>query len=444
MDIPRLLFVLLILLATSVKAVEQGEFCVNNRLHTNVSAVGSNLSIGITLRNEGKVVYPEEESVFHLRWGKQLCLATDAGDRLVIHEKTLFGSWKPVWEVDTFLLDDMEVEIGRAGRINQLYGINLKYKADGELPSPSSWMMELYSNDDTPLNQICMPGTHNTGSYEISLLSGEDPFMDKQVREILEKLKFPGLGLPVKELVALWAKTQDLDTYGQLMKGARYLDIRARMINDKLMTVHQLQGASLAKVISDVRRFVEEHPGEVVIFHIGETKGMSRNDRKKMYSLLRDEIGERLVSPSMGTGVTLPQMHLMGKQVIVVARDSGDDPMIWNWNRTLSNTWYDKNRPDELLESLRRGIGYRSNNQFYVSQMILTARDEDIKHMATPGYPSTLYQLVETIRYPSGMMKYLMNAAEQRDRQVNIILQDFIEDSDIFQACMGENLRYLQ
>ena len=425
-------------------AVEPGEFCVNNRLHNNAAAVSSNLSFGLSVQRQGAVVYPEDDDVFHLPWRKKLCLSVEPDEVVVLYKRKLFGRWEQTHRIDTQLLNEVELEIGRAGRVDQFYGVNYKYEPDGNWPSPSSWMMALYANNNTPLKHICIPGTHSSGSYEIGLLSNQDPNMDQAVRDILDKLNFAGLGLPVKGVLSRWARTQNLDTYEQLNQGARYLDIRARMINDRLVTAHQLEGATLASIIGDVRRFVEEQPGEIVVFHINETNGMSSADRQALYNLLRDELGERLAPPAMGTDVTIPQLLEEGRQVIVVARNSYDDPMIWSWGSTVTNTWYDKNRPDELLESLRADIGYRRDNMFHVAQMILTPKDSDIKKMISPVSPGTLEDMVSTLRYPSGMMKYLVNAAGPQNKQVNIILQDFIETSDIFQACMGENRRNLE
>ncbi|WP_281645154.1 phosphatidylinositol-specific phospholipase C domain-containing protein [Parendozoicomonas sp. Alg238-R29] len=433
--------------ATVHASVPEDEFCINNRAHTSASAVASNLSIGIQVRDRGRVVFPGNGGVYHLKWRKKYCRAVSGDERVEIFDKKAFGSWKQKASIETRLLKNMELRIGRSGRIDQIYGLNYVYNPHLEegLPSESRWMTELYSNSDIPLNQICMPGTHNAGSYKISALSGEDPFMDKPVREILDKVKFDFLDLPVKQVVALWAKNQDLNVYEQLKKGVRYLDIRARKVKGRLVTVHQLEGATIAKVVEDLRRFLDENPGEVVIFHVSEAHGMSREERREIYQLLETQLGGRLSDPKVMTpGSSIKEFQNAGKQVIVVAEDSGDHPMIWHWYQNLSNIWYDKSRPDEILERLAASIPYRRNDQFYVSQMILTPRDGDIAKMAVPGIPGSQDQLIDTIRKPSGMMKYLMNAAQKNNKRVNIVLQDFIEDSDIFRACMAENKMQLE
>ncbi|CAM3449714.1 phosphatidylinositol-specific phospholipase C domain-containing protein [Parendozoicomonas haliclonae] len=420
------------------------EVCFNNRLHTNAAAVASNLSIAFSVHKGRDKVFPEDGDRYHLKWGKERCLAADLGNTVKIYEKKSFGSWKEVRQLDYSHLKGVEVEFGQAKRIDKLYGINLRFDAKGDVPPSESWMYRLFGSSNIPLHSICMPGTHNSGSYTINGLSATDPYQDQEVLDLLSKFKNTGLTIPVKQVMTLWSKNQRHDIYEQLKRGARYLDIRARSIDGKLVAAHGLVGDSMQNIVDGLRRFVEENPGEVVIFHVQETHGMSSAERKVMYNLLRDELGYRIAPPSMGMSVTIPQMQNAGRQVIVVANDSQDDSMIWSRYRSLTNPWYDKNRPDELLNSLRDGIVNRNKNIFYVSQMVLTPTDKDIKNMAIPGYPSATEMLAKTLRYPSGFTRYLENAAVKRGRHVNIVLQDFIGASDVYRACMLINQQHLE
>jgi len=70
--------------------------------------------------------------------------------------------------------------------------------------------MEKISNNSR-INQINIPGTHDSGSYNI----------DKD-------------GLPILNLFrGWWGKTQNLDIYEQLIHGIRYFDIRIETNSDK-------------------------------------------------------------------------------------------------------------------------------------------------------------------------------------------------------------------
>ena len=425
--------------------VPENQFCINNHVYKSATALSSNLSIGLQVLRKGEVIYPKKGGIYHLHWGKKYCRTVNLNEDIVLYETHPFQDWHKKASFETRHLKGMEVRIGRAGRTDKVYGLNYLYypRLIDALPSSSRWMTALYSDSDIPLNQICMPGTHGSGTYKIGVASREDPHMDGPVRDILDKLKFPLLNIPVKKVVAVWAKSQNLSVYGQLKAGARYIDLRARKIKGELVTVHQLQGATLVTIVDDLRRFLDENPGEVVILHFNEAHGMTKAERKEMYNLLESQLGTRIASEELKPRSSLKDFQNAGKQLIIVARDDRDDPLVWDWHDNLSNLWFDQNQPDELLRSLAGNIPFRRNDQFYVSQMILTPRDADIEKMAVPGLPSSIDQLVDTLRYSSGMMKYLMNAAEKRNKRVNIILQDFIEQSDIYRACMAENMEQL-
>ncbi len=448
--IRSLAFLPLLILSTlfttpAFSAPDENSFCLQNRLFTSATAVLRNLRLGLVIRSGGQQIYPKK-GIHHLRWGKSFCRPVgSAGDeRIYLFEQYPGKKWELEKLVETRYLKGMTLRAGRAGIIDQVYGWNYIYEPSrSNLPSKSRWMNELYTNKDTPINQICMPGSHDTGSYDITLFSAQDPHMDKEVKAVFDKLKYTGLSLPIKEIISAWGITQLDTTYKQLAAGARYLDIRARMINGKLETVHQLVGASMVDVVTDLRKFLEVNTGEVVIFHIQETHGMTTENRQAMYQLLRKELGSKMASPDMGAQVSIADMHSAGKQVIVVASQYWDDSLVWSWNRYLRNTWHDQNRPEFLLEQMAGSIAYRSNSQFNVSQMILTARDKDLMYMAAPGFPTHLRELNGLIRSPGGMTKYLQNVAESQGKRVNIILQDFLGESDVFATCMAENLRYL-
>ncbi len=443
----RWLLLSFMLVSEFASTAESGQFCIVNRLHKVAAAVSSNVSIGISLEKNGRVVYPKDKEPKHIRWTSKRCFPAKREETLVILEKTFLGwsGWKEVRRFKVAGLDSVDVELGKAGRVDKVYGINLVYRlrVDNPLPPSQSWMASLYSGRDIPLNSICMPGSHNTGSYGMSAFSKKDPEMDPQLRNLFDKVKFDILGVPIKQFMVFWGKDQGEDTYHQLKRGVRYLDIRARVVKGQLVTAHGLVGASMEEVIADLEKFLAENPGEVVIFHVSETNGMSSDSVQTLYQTLTNRFGGKMAPANLSSSVTFAKLQEMGHQLIVVARDTYQNPLIWSWTRNLRNTWHDENRPDDLLEDLESDIRSRNSRIFHVSQMILTPNDEDMKLMAAPGNPKSLERLAKTLRYPSGFLRYLNNIAATQGKGINIILQDYLENSDVYQACMAENIRGL-
>ena len=86
--------------------------------------------------------------------------------------------------------------------------------------------------DDTKLNQIVMPGSHDAGCNNMMPL----------------------------------ARTQGHDIYDQLIGGARYFDLRVTKKGDDLVIFHSIiKGMKFQKVLDDFNRFFEENPTEFVV-----------------------------------------------------------------------------------------------------------------------------------------------------------------------------------
>lgn len=113
------------------------------------------------------------------------------------------------------------------------------------------WMTNLHSGlGDLRLRDLFIPGTHDSGSYR--------PNFDPLLRE---------------SLVTKYALTQDDDIRGQLLHGARYLDIRVgyyRPTEEKFFIYHGItKQRPLKEVIQQVKDFVLE-TNEIVIFGLKE------------------------------------------------------------------------------------------------------------------------------------------------------------------------------
>ena len=80
----------------------------------------------------------------------------------------------------------------------------------------SEWMK--YINGNLKLNQINIPGTHDSGTYGIIA-------DDSVVENIAEYLRELGLLLKLDDIKEATARTQELNILQQLESGVRYLDI---------------------------------------------------------------------------------------------------------------------------------------------------------------------------------------------------------------------------
>ena len=119
-----------------------------------------------------------------------------------------------------------------------------------EVPGSADWMAEL--PDDLRLNEIAIPGTHDSAAVYVQM--------------------------------AYFAKCQSKSLSAQLQAGFRYLDIRLAVDKDKLVLTHgsmrckrgsQLLSASLylEDVLEECRSFLRNHPTETILFAVKQEDG---------------------------------------------------------------------------------------------------------------------------------------------------------------------------
>ncbi|XP_043864903.1 PI-PLC X domain-containing protein 1 [Drosophila mojavensis] len=163
------------------------------------------------------------------------------------------------------------------------------------------WMTNWHSGlGDLRLRDLFIPGTHDSGSYR--------PNFDPLLRE---------------SLVTKYALTQDDDIRGQLLHGARYLDIRVgfyRPSEEKFFIYHGItKQRPLKEVIQQVKDFVQE-TNEIVIFGLKEFPvGFGKNlaVHHLLVAYLREQFGDFIVHPSLTWHATLRDIWKRQQNVIL-------------------------------------------------------------------------------------------------------------------------------
>ena len=132
-----------------------------------------------------------------------------------------------------------------------MWGIPLTETADRtKVPDSADWMAKL--PDETPLNAIVIPGTHDSGTQYVQL--------------------------------AFFSKCQALSVGEQLEAGFRYLDIRLSVDGEGMRLKHGFTDCktgpmpwsaalSLEEVLRQCYSFLAEHPDETVVFAVKQEHG---------------------------------------------------------------------------------------------------------------------------------------------------------------------------
>jgi hypothetical protein len=157
----------------------------------------------------------------------------------------------------------------------------------------AEWMTELYAfRPSTRLIDVVIPGTHQSGSYNISYFSDVEPGDNV----------FYGL---IRPMVASWAKAQFRSVREQLIGGVRFLDLRVAFDRQgQAILTHGLVSLSLREVLSEISGFLMEHPQEVILIATDLSYGYHQSlpspeevhtKASEMKQIFFDYFGEKII-----------------------------------------------------------------------------------------------------------------------------------------------------
>ena len=188
------------------------------------------------------------------------------------------------------------VPVGAVGEGCSTLGVGNGYRAtctNAIYPTLNSWMADSVNMTDgvdprtmgnKPLNQIFLPGSHDTMTYGINQ-SGVSIFdnlrlgSDAPIASLVKYTSIPGVQNIVGSIIQNWAKAQAVDVLAQLNNGMRYLDLRLCLdtnngkkvptFNDLKFTHSLISDVTFAQMIDQVVTFHRANPNEIIIldFH---------------------------------------------------------------------------------------------------------------------------------------------------------------------------------
>ena len=180
----------------------------------------------------------------------------------------------------------------------------------------NNWMSEI--KDGTPLSDITMPGTHDSGTMSVD---------------------FP-----------IWSKTQTMSVKDQLNIGVRYIDLRLEHVSDVYYNAQVVHGSSkcwnsggghltLYEVLEDVYSFLNSNPSETVIVSVKQDAGDDINALAKDVNTLID-----LRSDYWFTGSYTPSLGNVRGKCVLATRIS-------EIGRGISLSWGDQGSDGGAVDS---------------------------------------------------------------------------------------------
>jgi hypothetical protein len=302
--------------------------------------------------------------------------------------------------------------------------------------SGASWMVDM-SKDlaEKPLNQVILPGSHDSATYKL-----ESTFAKGQeLSAKLNKLKKIAVGYALTSIAKSWGTAQDRTIYQQLNDGIRYLDLRVTYRDDKkqFYMVHGLFGPPLANVLSQITRFMREHPREILVIQVGDLNYMGESasniadNHRKLAQIFLNAFGTKMVKKSevVGPEVTVGELWKKQKQIFMIYKSAEMSKTVdefWWRDTTISDYWANTDEVSTLKSRIDANMNTRTNDsngsKFFVTQSQMTGNGNTISKSLIPGtsrYRSLKDMAQDVFKELPGWLKSWKN------RNPNIIILDF-------------------
>ncbi len=294
-----------------------------------------------------------------------------------------------------------------------------------ELPT-ESWMGHLYGErPDTRLADLVIPGTHDAATYAITARSAIAPGEPRAYHL-------------VRPVVARWSLTQRRTTADQLRDGIRYLDLRVAAQDGELVIVHGLVSLPLAEVLAEVAAFCAAQPREIVLLDFQKMPG--KEHREAFAALLHEHLGPRLVPDSFTPTSSLGALWDADRNALCLLRDgtlADSDAAFWKRSRRLAHTWADATALGKLRRRLDEDLAAREGERFLCSFLTFTPDLDTILASGVASGEGLAELSAPLFDKPGQWIPAWLDAG----LPVNIVANDFYEDTDLVAACLAANRR---
>lgn len=300
------------------------------------------------------------------------------------------------------------------------------------------------------LNQIALPGTHDSGVYSLNENSWDG--IDNGFADFLNIERWP----IIKRIIKNYSLTQTRTVNQQLMDGNRYLDIRfKRNEYGAIRIYHGMFGPTVDEIFNQIADYVNSHPKEIVIIDLQDLHNLTNSDMDYVYNVINNKIGSRLANRNtLSPSSTYNQFLRAGTNVIILT----DKPYLYSkgngfWDRdgSIVSNWLNTSDGNRLVQHLTSDLANKNNSKFYVSQMVLSPSGGDIKYSIIDklkrfdliGFGRYVNQLINQSLatmldpYRTTLNNWVYNADK---KTLNITMRDFYEFEHIINTINNNNL----
>ena len=213
-----------------------------------------------------------------------------------------------------------------------------------------NWVSIVFKNNpNITLRDMVIPGTHDSGTYNLSLQSDVSP-------------DAPSAYALAKGVVADWGRAQSFDFHTMLRLGVRHFDLRILKHKGHFVCVHGLVGMRLDDLLSQVRNFADTHPLEPIILEVAKTP--DDRDVGPMIDIFNRYVSHRSADNTIPLAkLTLADLWKKdqfgnNKNIVVVFTSDGEHGQrrgYFNGEHQFTGTWADTEDTSTLKNRLLSG-----------------------------------------------------------------------------------------
>jgi len=267
------------------------------------------------------------------------------------------------------------------------------------------WITEIFENvGHVPLNQILLPGSHDTATYKFDLsipLNGNKSLFNK-----ITQNRF--IRMIAGRFATKWSKCHDLNFVEQLSLGIRFFDLRVTLFNNEIYFAHSFATMRMQELIDQIKQFYkrsDNHIKEPIVLSFKiewyNSENMKSLSSKKIFWKQLMQL-YKYIYPIVDNRIpTLSDIYSSKKPIIILM----DRPLLYHNNNIIYNLfkedilidnkciliphvlplskkrgkWHNTFNVEETNKKVIQEIqNIQNNDTFYHIQGIITPQDKDV------------------------------------------------------------------
>jgi hypothetical protein len=311
-----------------------------------------------------------------------------------------------------------------------------------------NWMNEA-GLGNKKIKQICLPGSHDSGTFSISTSSDKITW-DNGTYQDESKL--------ANSVAAPFAKTQDQTILEQLKSGTRFFDFRPyyKGTGDRIYASHMLVGESFKKMLNDVRIFMNSTKGEIVVLNISHFTNFDNSDysNPNLNTCVQNHtVLARMINNYLGHYLYKNTSHvslgnLSYNQIVSQNSRSSKVIVIYKKVSGLSNSFYSENGfftsgeaniydnyantinyKEMRIDQLSKLKQYSGSNQLFLLSWTLTVNFDNVDTAAKSLASMLMSRDMSGLSNICNMELGSFMAKDGSPYWINVLLTDYVERS---------------